>query len=218
MRRFFRCAPRPPAPPLVPRCRNSHSVDAVRARGSIETRLRKPLFSGVKIRRGKQSTRTSAMQGRVKVSFATHTHSWVHSHSREGGNPLPKPLEMRPRRTRSPPSRRTGFAGMTGVSKGMRFQMTPLPKAANCCFLSNHFGHPVGASGARPRAERRSALPCILGCGLKTAPHDSWWAVGRSGLFVLAEASTGLPLNCTVHIDEMESLCPPPQARARMAR
>jgi hypothetical protein len=51
------------------------------------------------------------------------------SHSRGSGNLLRKPLEMRQRRTGFPlPAfAGTSFAGMTSVSKGIPFQMTPAP-------------------------------------------------------------------------------------------
>jgi hypothetical protein len=52
------------------------------------------------------------------------------SHSREGGNPRRKPLEMRRRRSGFPlPAfAGTSFAGMTSVSKGIPFRVTPLPR------------------------------------------------------------------------------------------
>jgi hypothetical protein len=51
------------------------------------------------------------------------------SHSRESGNLLRKPLEMRRRRTGFPlPAfAGTSFAGMTSVSKGIPFPMAPAP-------------------------------------------------------------------------------------------
>src|SRR5208337_2192105 len=71
-----------------------------------------------------------------------------------------KPAAVRSRASSQLAGRKWPFSRTNGaVSLG-------LPELAiECYLLLAFYARCVGASGARPRAERRSALQCVFGCG-----------------------------------------------------